>query len=177
MSFRHGLPGVKDTRARKEFERVLQALATPFRPGAADMYPLPRDVCWSLSPDRQEADASLRSNGIQAVDFLAAAATEEQAFAAAEKTEYLHFACHTLPNERFPLDSAIVLALPPASRKGRQTAPAGNGKYSRGENAMPSGGYFPDARPPSERKWGGEGLIGLTRAFQLCRRRFGCRSL
>ena len=48
----------------------------------------------------------------KAVKYLGQDATEEKAKSVGKDTPYIHFACHGLLNERFPLDSALALDHP-----------------------------------------------------------------
>ena len=47
-------------------------------------------------------------------------ATEERAKSIGKKPRIVHFACHALLNERFPLDSALALTIPENSREGQE---------------------------------------------------------
>lgn len=96
--------------------------------------------------------------------FLGAAATEEAAKAA--DAGYLHFATHSLIDPQMPLDSALVLSLVRDPRPGQE-----NGLLQTWE-------IFESLRTDAElvvlsgcetglgHELGGDGLIGLTRAFQ-----------
>lgn len=98
--------------------------------------------------------------------FLAAEATEERARARAADARYLHFATHGLLDERMPLNSAVVLSIPEELTEGRH-----NGLLQAWE-------IIDDVRLDCDlvvlsscdsglgQELGGEGLIGLTRAFQ-----------
>jgi CHAT domain-containing protein/Tfp pilus assembly protein PilF len=103
--------------------------------------------------------------------YLGAEATEERAKAVGPEARYVHFACHGLLDRRFPLDSGLALA-----------QPAGNG----GDNGLlQAWEVFERVRldadlvtlsacdTASGREAGGEGLIGLSRAFQYA----GARSV
>jgi CHAT domain-containing protein len=105
--------------------------------------------------------------------YLREDATEEQAKAVARDTRILHFATHGYLDDRTPLDSALVLTIPeglPANRD--------NGLLQVWE-------IFESVRLDADlvvlsgcdtalgRELSGEGLIGLTRAFQYA----GARSV
>jgi CHAT domain-containing protein/tetratricopeptide (TPR) repeat protein len=103
--------------------------------------------------------------------YLGAEATEERAKAVGPDARYLHFACHGLLDRRSPLDSGLALAQPPGGG-------GDNGLLQAWE-------VFERVRldadlvtlsacdTASGREAGGEGLIGLSRAFQYA----GARSV
>jgi CHAT domain-containing protein/Tfp pilus assembly protein PilF len=105
--------------------------------------------------------------------YLGADATEEHAKALGKDVRYIHFATHGLLDERFPLDSAIVLTVPEKVEEGRE-----NGLLQAWE-------IFEQVRLDADlvtlsacntglgQELSGEGLIGLTRAFQYA----GARSV
>ncbi len=104
--------------------------------------------------------------------YLGATATEEQAKAVGGEARILHFACHGAVDHRFPLDSYLALSQPDAEGE------AENGLLQAWE-------IFEQLRLDADlvtlsacetglgREIGGEGLIGLTRAFQYA----GARSV
>src|SRR4029079_2305552 len=86
---------------------------------------------------------------------------------ASPRADLLHFADHGLINERFPLDSALALSIPAQFQEGRD-----NGLLQAWEvvedlqldaNLVP----LSACDTALSREMGGEGLLGLTRAFQL----------
>lgn len=101
-----------------------------------------------------------------AVTFFGAAATEDQVRTSDTTATVLHFACHGLLDEAFPLESALALTIPE-----QPTAGAGNGLLQAWE-------IFEGVRLDADlvtlsacqtalgAELGGEGLVGLTRAFQ-----------
>jgi CHAT domain-containing protein/Tfp pilus assembly protein PilF len=122
-----------------------------------------------------EVEALSALYGRDARVYLGAAATKAQVEHLPARTRYLHFACHALLDRRFPLDSALALAASPASS-------AAEG----GDNGMlQAWEIFERLRIDADlvtlsacstglgRDAGGEGLIGLTRAFQYA----GARSV
>jgi CHAT domain-containing protein/ATP/maltotriose-dependent transcriptional regulator MalT len=108
--------------------------------------------------------AGLFSGGART--YLGAAATEERAKAVGRQVRYLHFATHTTLDEQSPLDSAVVLAIPERLVRGRE-----NGLLQAWE-------IFDSVRLDADlvvlsgcesalgKEMDGEGLLGLTRAFQ-----------
>jgi len=125
-----------------------------------------------LPSTRREIE-SLAALYPQAQVYLGAAATEENAKAIAPHARLLHFACHGLLDERFPLSSALALSIPEQPKEGQD-----NGLLQAWE-------IFESMRLDADlvtlsacdsglgKEMGGEGLIGLTRAFQYA----GARSV
>ncbi|HEY0512265.1 MAG TPA: CHAT domain-containing protein [Thermoanaerobaculia bacterium] len=117
-----------------------------------------------------EAIAALFPRGHE---YLGREATEEKAKALGPETRLVHFACHGLLDERFPLNSALALTLPDPPVKGQD-----NGLLQAWE-------IFESVRLDADlvtlsacdtalgKEMGGEGLVGLTRAFQYA----GARSV
>jgi CHAT domain-containing protein/tetratricopeptide (TPR) repeat protein len=105
--------------------------------------------------------------------YLGSEATEERAKALGPEARLIHFACHGLLDERFPLNSALALSVPEPGAEGRD-----NGLLQAWE-------IFESVRLDADlvtlsacdtalgREMGGEGLVGLTRAFQYA----GARSV
>jgi CHAT domain-containing protein/tetratricopeptide (TPR) repeat protein len=94
-------------------------------------------------------------------------ATEEAAKSLAPQARRLHFACHGLLDEKFPLNSALALSIPDHPQEGRD-----NGLLQAWE-------IFDELRLDADlvtlsacdsglgKEMGGEGLVGLVRAFQF----------
>ncbi len=126
-----------------------------------------------LPAARRELEDLATLYGEEARLFLGAQATEEQAKALPRSTRVVHFAAHGCLDERRPLDSALVLSLP-----SRTAVEGDNGLLQAWE-------IFAQMRVDAElvvlsacetalgKQAGGEGLLGLTRAFQLA----GARSV
>jgi CHAT domain-containing protein len=118
-----------------------------------------------LPASRLEVEAVAAAYRGAAVTYVGERATEDRAKALGPGPRFIHFASHGLLDERFPLDSALVLT--PA----RQGNGAGNGLLQAWE-------VFERMRIDAElvtlsacesglgREMRGEGLIGLSRAFQ-----------
>ncbi len=105
--------------------------------------------------------------------YLGADATEERLKAVGKETTHLHIASHGLLNDRFPLDSALAFSIPSRLREG-----ADNGLLQVWE-IFEQGRIDADLVALSAgdtglgEVLGGEGLLGLTRAFQYA----GARSV
>jgi CHAT domain-containing protein len=105
--------------------------------------------------------------------YLGEEATEERAKTTSQHADLLHLAGHGLINERFPLDSALALTIPLQPQEGRD-----NGLLQAWE-------IFESVRLDADlvtlsacdtalgKEMGGEGLVGLVRAFQFA----GARSV
>lgn len=105
--------------------------------------------------------------------YLGDQATEEHAKALGKGVRYIHFATHGLLDERFPLNSALVLTIPAKLAEGQE-----NGFLQAWE-------IFEQVHLDADlvtlsacstglgQELNGEGLIGLTRAFQYA----GARSV
>jgi len=105
--------------------------------------------------------------------FLGAEATEEKVKTLAPQARFLHFACHGLLDERFPLNSGLALSIPEHPTPGQD-----NGLLQAWE-------IFEQVRLNADlitlsacdsglgKEMGREGLMGLTRAFQYA----GARSV
>jgi len=126
-----------------------------------------------LPATRAEVEAIAALYPGAATVYLGADATEERAKGVGREARYLHFACHAYLDERFPLNSGLVLALPgPAS--GRRE----NGLLQAWE-ILETARLDADLVTLSAcdtalgREAGGEGLLGLARAFQYA----GARSV
>ena len=144
----------------------------PSMQAKAELGPGLRSFDWSSLPySRREVE---RIAGVHpgALVYLGEEATEERAKLVRE-ARILHFATHGYTDDRTPLDSALVLTIPEELAAGRD-----NGLLQVWE-------IFEDVRLDADlvvlsacesalgRELSGEGLIGLTRAFQYA----GARSV
>jgi len=134
------------------------------------------DLALRLDPlpsTRAEAEAIHAVFAQQAQLFIGEAATEEQAKAVGPGARILHFACHGLLDPHLPLSSALVLSLPADPGKG------GDNGLLQAWEVMERMRLDADLVTLSAcntalgEELGGEGLIGLTRAFQYA----GARSV
>ncbi|HTY40323.1 MAG TPA: CHAT domain-containing tetratricopeptide repeat protein [Thermoanaerobaculia bacterium] len=126
-----------------------------------------------LPASRKEVEEIAALYAPKSVAYLGADATEEKAKSIGRDVPLIHFATHAIINERFPLDSALVFTIPEHPKEGQD-----NGLLQAWE-------IFEQMRIDADlvtlsacdsglgKEMGGEGLIGLTRAFQYA----GARSV
>ena len=134
---------------------------SPLRRYRAGLPPLPGA--------REEVQALSSLYGSDARAYTGAAATKAQVEHLPVATQYLHFACHALLDRHFPLDSALALAASPGDDNGMLQA------WEIFERLRLDADLVTLSACGSGlgRNAGGEGLIGLTRAFQYA----GARSV
>jgi len=126
-----------------------------------------------LPASREEIEGIASLYPGASVTYAGEQATEERAKSIGKDVRYLHFACHGLLDERFPLNSALALTIPERPAEGQD-----NGLLQAWE-------IFEQVRLDADlvtlsacetalgKEMGGEGLVGLTRAFQYA----GARSI
>ena len=127
----------------------------------------------ALPATRREAESIAALYGRDARVFVGEAATEERAKSESQGARYVHFACHGFVDERLPLNSGLALTTREDPKEGQD-----NGLLQAWE-------VFERVRVDADlvtlsacdsglgKDMGGEGLIGLTRAFQFA----GARSV
>jgi CHAT domain-containing protein/Tfp pilus assembly protein PilF len=125
----------------------------------------------SLPGAREEVRSLVSLYGGNAKIYLGPEATEERVKELPVKPRHLHFACHALLDPRFPLDSGLALSVPVLG--------------GEGDGLLQAWEIFERVRLDADlvtlsacetglgRDAAGEGLIGLTRAFQYA----GARSI
>jgi CHAT domain-containing protein/tetratricopeptide (TPR) repeat protein len=126
-----------------------------------------------LPASRGEVQAIAGLYGASARAYLAGDATEERAKATGRQVRYLHFACHGFLNERFPLESGLVLSIPEGSGEGRDNGLLQAWEIFEGVRLDADLVTLSACETALGRDMGGEGLVGLTRAFQYA----GARSV
>ncbi|HEX3131106.1 MAG TPA: CHAT domain-containing protein, partial [Thermoanaerobaculia bacterium] len=132
-----------------------------------------RGLALTPLPSTREEVRDIAALYPEARTFLGTEATEERAKSIGKDARYLHFACHGLLDERFPLNSALALTIPVSPGESQD-----NGLLQAWE-------IFERVRLDADlvtlfacdtalgQEMGGEGLLGLTRAFQYA----GARSV
>lgn len=127
----------------------------------------------ALPATRDEVEGLRRLFPNRSRVYLGREATEERVKTLGGEEDLVHFACHGILDPRFPLESALVLTLPPEAETERD-----NGLLQAWE-------IFEEVRLDAElvtlsacdtglgKELAGEGMLGLTRAFQYA----GARSV
>jgi CHAT domain-containing protein len=105
--------------------------------------------------------------------YLGRAATEERAKALGSDTRLIHFACHGLLDERFPLNSALALTLPEHPSEGQDNGLLQAWEIFENMHLDADLVTLSACDTALGKEMGGEGLVGLTRAFQFA----GARSV
>jgi CHAT domain-containing protein/Tfp pilus assembly protein PilF len=126
-----------------------------------------RDLAFGPLPgSRREVEQIARLYGTGARTYLGAEATEEHAKGVGREARYLHFACHALIDERFPLDSALALSPPASPAPGRDNGLLQAWEIFEGVRIDADLVTLSACRTGLGAERGGEGLVGLARAFQ-----------
>jgi CHAT domain-containing protein/tetratricopeptide (TPR) repeat protein len=155
----------KTRRAAADPTPRLAAFGDPLLAGSAAEPTDARGAAPALRPlpfSREEVQRIAALFGAGARQFLGADATEAQARSVGPDVRYLHFATHGLLDARSPLDSALVLARGQAADDGLLQAWEVRDRLHLDADLVTlsacESGLGREAR--------GEGLIGLSRAFQ-----------
>jgi CHAT domain-containing protein len=165
--------------ASQSGEQRLVAFADPLYPSTEGLAePVVREAVRNgltlkaLPASRQEVEG-IAGLFATAQTYLGRDATEEKAKSLGPETRLVHFACHGLLDERFPLNSSLALTISEHPAEGQD-----NGLLQAWE-------IFESVRLDADlvtlsacdtalgKEMGGEGLVGLTRAFQYA----GARSV
>jgi CHAT domain-containing protein len=147
------------SRGKSDSERDLVAFADPVSGEA------------SLPQSRREVETISRIFPRSLV-LLGERASPLQAKTSLKGARYVHFACHGVSDDRFPLDSALLLS-PPAgdlAGEGGRLAAWQIFEHVRLDAELVA---LSACRSASGAAFAGEGLLGLTRAFQYA----GARSV
>jgi len=105
--------------------------------------------------------------------FLGDEATEERAKALGKDVRFLHFAVHGLLDERFPLNSALVLTAPRISSPGKENGLLQAWELYEGVRWDADLVVMSACQSGLGQELAGEGLMGLTRAVHYA----GARSV
>lgn len=165
------------SRRQTPAEQRLVAFGDPVYPAAATdpevREAVERGLALKPIPDSRAEVEAIAALYPGSALYLGRDATEERAKSLGSEARLIHFACHGLIDERFPLNSALALTLPEHPAEGQD-----NGLLQAWE-------IFEELRLDADlvtlsacdtglgREMGGEGLLGLVRAFQFA----GARSV
>jgi CHAT domain-containing protein/Tfp pilus assembly protein PilF len=105
--------------------------------------------------------------------YLGLDATEERAKSIGKGSRLVHFACHGILDERFPLNSALALTLPKEQAEGQDNGLLQAWEIFESVHLDADLVTLSACDTALGREMGGEGLLGLTRAFQYA----GARSV
>ncbi len=105
--------------------------------------------------------------------YLGEQATEEKLRSVARRARILHFAGHTILDDRFPLNSALALTVPLVPKNGRQSGLLQAWEIYDNLRMAADLVVLSSCGSAMGRPVRGEGLMGLTRAFHYA----GARSV
>ena len=129
-----------------------------------------------LSPipaSRSELAALKRHFPESAEIFVGADATEERAGSVARATRIIHFATHGFVDEAFPLESGLVLSIPADGTEGKENGLLQAWEIFEGVRMDAELVTLSACQTALGKEVAGEGLLGLTWAFQYA----GARSV
>lgn len=109
----------------------------------------------------------------RAKTYLGEAATEERAKSVGKDARFLHFATHSTLDDRFPLDSAVVLSIPERLEEGRDNGLLQAWEIFDGVRLDADLVALSGCESGLGKELKGEGLLGLTWAFHYA----GARSV
>lgn len=151
---------------------TLAAFGDPIYPGRPASGEAPRGVTLRgeglepLPSTRQEVEAICsRFPKTGAHAFLGKEATESAARSIGPETGFLHFACHGLLDERFPMNSGLVLSIPERRTDGGDDGILEAWEVIENLHLDASLVALSACRTGLGADRGGEGLVGLSRAF------------
>ncbi len=158
----------------------LDAFGAPQYPRSAASEPADPEVReaqrgWNLLPlpfSRKEVEA-IASLYPHSHAYLGRDATEERAKSLGPDSRLIHFACHGLLDERFPLNSALALTLPEHPAEGQDNGLLQAWEIFESMHLDADLVTLSACDTALGKEMGGEGLVGLTRAFQYA----GARSV
>jgi len=109
----------------------------------------------------------------RATTYLGEAATEERAKSVGKDARFIHFATHSTLDDRFPLDSAVVLSIPERLEEGRDNGLLQAWEIFDGVRLDADLVVLSGCESGLGKELRGEGLLGLTWAFHYA----GARSV
>ncbi|MCG8455455.1 MAG: CHAT domain-containing protein [Holophagales bacterium] len=150
--------GVADPRGRRADGTVLAAVRGSVRAGL-DLAP--------LAHVRPEVEAVGRLFGASASTYLDGDATEERVKSLDGSTRLVHLATHAWVDDRFPLESGLVLSIPEAIEPGRDNGVLQAWEILEQMDLDADLVTLSGCRTGLGRSFSGEGMLGLTRAFHV----------
>jgi CHAT domain-containing protein/Tfp pilus assembly protein PilF len=166
---------------RERREERVDAFGNPFYPRLAasdSLDPVTREILQrgaALTPipsTRKEVEA-IATLYPQSHTYLGREATEEKAKTLGTDSRLIHFACHGLLDERFPLNSALALTVPEHPVEGQDNGLLQAWEIFESVHLDADLVTLSACDTALGKEMGGEGLVGLTRAFQYA----GARSV
>lgn len=119
-----------------------------------------------LPATRVEVEAICALFPDKAQKFLGASATEDAAKNVGKGFVRIHFACHGYVDERYPLDSGLVLSIPEKEAGGTESGFLQAWEILEQMRIDADLVVLSACETALGKEMGGEGLVGLTRAFQ-----------
>jgi CHAT domain-containing protein len=127
----------------------------------------------ALPATRKEVEVLAALYDPDAHTYLGAEASEAHAKALGREATLIHFACHALVNERFPLDSSLALSIPEHPLAGEDNGLLQAWEVFESLHLKADLVTLSACDSGLGTEMSGEGLVGLTRAFQYA----GARSV
>jgi CHAT domain-containing protein/Tfp pilus assembly protein PilF len=119
-----------------------------------------------LPSTRVEVEAIAKLYPEQISKYLGEEATEERAKSIGKDVRYIHFAVHGLLDERFPLNSALAFTIPENPVEGQDNGLLQAWKVFERVRIDADLVTLSACDTALGKEMGGEGLVGLTRAFE-----------
>ena len=138
-----------------------------------DLGPALRGFNWTPLPNTRREVERIAEVYPGASVYLGEQATEERAKSVGRDVRVLHFATHGYTDDRSPLDSALVLTMPEELRAGRENGLLQVWEIFESVRLDADLVVLSSCESALGRELSGEGLVGLTRAFQYA----GARSV
>jgi CHAT domain-containing protein/Tfp pilus assembly protein PilF len=141
--------------------------------GRRDLAPGLRSFNWTPLPNTRREVERIAEVYPGASVYLGDQATEERAKSVGRDVRVLHFATHGYTDDRSPLDSALVLTMPAELRAGQENGLLQVWEIFESVRLDADLVVLSSCESALGRELSGEGLVGLTRAFQYA----GARSV
>lgn len=126
-----------------------------------------------LPSTRREVETIAKVFRGEATIYVGAEATEERAKSLPKDARLVHFACHAFVDERFPLDSALVLSIPEKAVPGQENGLLRAWEVMERVRLDANLVTLSACETGLGKVLGGDGIVGLVQAFQYA----GARSV